>query len=49
MKRNLSLLKLIALLVVLPIFVWCMALSRTFDLWQDWRADTVSKSVSELK
>ena len=38
MKRNLSLLKLIALLVVLPIFVWCMALSRTFALWQDWRA-----------
>ena len=38
MKRNLSLLKLIALLVVLPIFVWCMALSLTFDLWQDWRA-----------
>ncbi len=38
MKRNLSLLKLIALLVVLPILVWTMTLSRTFGLWRDWRA-----------
>lgn len=37
MKRNLSLLKLIALLVVLPVLVWSLALSRTFDLWMDWR------------
>ncbi len=37
MKRNLSLLKLAALLVVLPVLVWSLALSRTFDLWMDWR------------
>ncbi len=37
MKRNLSSLKLAVLLVVLPVLVWSLALSRTFDLWTDWR------------
>lgn len=37
MKRNLSSLKLVALLVVLPVLIWNLALSRTFDLWLDWR------------